>query len=135
MNYPSLKMMTTPLTSTYSTCYTVTCCFSVVAHQHIVAYYSEITYNNISSPPLLFDWKMGHFPLLWLINDTLILLKQHQVKYCTSPVNSTVPVCVCVCVDTDQALTNGADNEVSPLIKRSHVELCIVVGRWTHTNT
>lgn len=66
---------------------------------------------------------------------------EHQVKYYSWAANSalTDSVCVCVCawacVDTSQALTNGADNETSPLIKRSHTEQCTLGKRWTHTNT
>lgn len=32
-----------------------------------------MTYNNASPPPLSFNWKWGHFPLLRIINYTLIL--------------------------------------------------------------
>lgn len=99
-----------------------------------------MTYNNTSTPPLSFDWKWGHYPLLWIINYTLILKQNIRLNIILAQLTvlfycGRAHVCASVCVDTGQALTNGADNETSPLIKRSHIELCTVVRHWTHTQT
>lgn len=38
-----------------------------------------------------------------------------------------------VTVDTGRALTNRAENETSPLIKRSNIDLDAVLRYWIHT--
>lgn len=66
---------------------------------------------------------------------------EHQVKYYTNPANNPLSVCLSVSaymyvwvLTLGKALTNGADNETSPLIKRSYTEQHTVVRHWTHTH-
>lgn len=54
-----------------------------------------MTYNNTSPPPLSFDWKWGHFPLLRIINYTLIL--KLNIRLNIIPAELTVlRQCVCI---------------------------------------
>lgn len=98
----------------------------------------------ITPPPASLIWlQMGSLPIITDNKLHSLPEREHQVKYYTNQANSPPPgsvwayVCLCSCVcagvDTGQALTNRAENETSPLIKRSHIESHTVVSHWTHT--
>lgn len=99
-------------------------------------YDNLLTNNNTSPPPRSFDCKWGHFPLLQIINYTFF--QKDNIRLNITPTMLAVlfqEVCECVCqyscvcvgVDTRQALTNSAENETSPLIKKVPVW---VAHRW-----